>query len=104
MELCRMTGAPQTLRKVDHCYWLTRRIAPTIFRAMDFETVVPQPHFVGCLLRQCEPAAIQPMPWTEAQSLIRNLQQIVTEWQRPGSPPSLPDRVRRRVKRLAAGH
>lgn len=52
--------------------------------------VVPQPHSVGCPLRQCEPAAIQAMPWAEAQALIRNLQQIVTEWQRPGAPPASP--------------
>lgn len=108
MELCRMTGAPQTVSKVDHCYWLTLQTAPAIFRAMGFEIVslhvVPKPQFIGCLLRQCEPVAIEPMQWADVQPLIRDLQQIVTEWQRVSSAPaSLPARVRRKVKRLAAG-
>jgi 2-polyprenyl-3-methyl-5-hydroxy-6-metoxy-1,4-benzoquinol methylase len=107
MELCRMTGAPQTVSKVDHCYWLTLQTAPAIFRAMGFEIVslhvVPKPQFIGCLLRQCEPVAVEPMQWLEVQPLIRDLQQIVTEWQRPGPPASLPARVKRKVKRLAAG-
>jgi SAM-dependent methyltransferase len=107
MELCRMTGGPQTVSKVDHCYWLTLQTAPAIFRSMGFEIVslhvVPNPQFIGCLLRQCEPAAVKPMPWAEAQPLIRDLQQIVTEWRRPGPPASLPMRVTRTVKRFAAG-
>jgi SAM-dependent methyltransferase len=105
MELCRTTGAPQTVSKVDHCYWLTLETAPAIFGAMGFEIVslhvVPKPQFIGCLLRQCQPVAIEPMQWAEAQMLIRQLQQIVTEWQRPEPPASLPTRVRRKVQRLA---
>jgi SAM-dependent methyltransferase len=108
MELCRITGAPQTVSKVDHCYWLTLQTAPDIFRAMGFEIVslhvVPKPQFIGCLLRQCEPVAVEPMQWADAQLLIRELQQIVTEWQRANAAPvSLPMRVGRKVRRLAAG-
>lgn len=108
MELCRMTGAPQTVTKVDHCYWLTLQTAPAIFRAMGFEIVslhvVPKPQFIGCLLRQCEPVAIEPMRWAEAQALVREIQQIVSQWQRvPAAPVSLPARMRRKVTRFAAG-
>jgi len=108
MELCRLTGAPQTVSKVDHCFWLTLETAPAIFRTMGFEIVslhvVPKPQFIGCLLRQCEPAAIQPMQWSDAQPMIRDLQQIVTDWQRSSAAPvSLPTRVRRKMKYLAAG-
>jgi hypothetical protein len=105
LELCRMTGAPQTVSKVDHCYWLTLETAPAIFRAMGFEIVslhvVPKPQFIGCLLRECEPVAIRPMEWAQTQPIIRELQQIVTEWQRPGPPATLPARVRRKVRRIA---
>jgi len=106
MELCRMTGAPQTVSKVDHCCWLTLQTAPAVLRAMGFEIVslhvVPKPQFVGCLLRPCEPEAVRPMAWADAQPLIRDLQQVVTEWQRPAAAPaSLPARVRRKVTRIA---
>jgi ubiquinone/menaquinone biosynthesis C-methylase UbiE len=106
MELCRMTGPPQTVSKVDHCYWLTLQTAPAIFRAMGFEIValhvVPKPQFIGCLLRRCVPVPIEPMDWADAESLIREFQQIVTEWERPGPPASLPSRVKRKVRVLAA--
>lgn len=106
MELCRMTGAPQTVSKVDHCYWLTLPTAPAAFRAMGFEIVslhvVPKPQFIGCLLRQCEPVAIKPMEWAEVQPLIRNLQHIIADWQRVVTGPAgLPTRVRRKVTRVA---
>jgi hypothetical protein len=106
MELCRMTGHPQTVSKVDHCYWLTLDNAPALFRSMGFDVVslhmVPNPQFIGMLLRQCEPVAISPMQWTQAQPAIRALQQIITEWKRqPVQPVDLPSRVRRRVGRIA---
>jgi SAM-dependent methyltransferase len=106
LELCRITGAPQTVSKVDHCYWLTLPTAPAIFRAMGFEIVsfhiVPKPQFIGCLLRQCEPVAIEPMPWTAVEAIVRDLQQIVADWQRSAAAPAgLPARVRRKVSRIA---
>jgi SAM-dependent methyltransferase len=106
MELCRMTGHPQTVSKVDHCYWLTLDNAPALFRSMGFEVaslhMVPDPQFIGMVLRQCEPVAISPMQWTQAQPAIRTLQQIITEWKRePVQPIGLPSRVRRKVGRIA---
>jgi SAM-dependent methyltransferase len=106
LELCRITGAPQTVSKVDHCYWLTMQTAPRVFGALGFEIVslhvVPKPQFVGCLLRQCPPAAPAPMPWSEVQGLIRELQQLVSEWQSSGAAPAgFPARVRRKVRRMA---
>ncbi len=106
MELCRITGAPQTVSKVDHCQWLTVEIAPAILRAMGFEIVslhvAPKPPFTGLLLRPCDPEAIQPLEWREVQPRIRELQQITSDWQRGSSAPaSLPARVRRKVSRMA---
>jgi SAM-dependent methyltransferase len=106
MELCRMTGHPQTVSKVDHCYWLTLDNAPALFRAMGFDVVslhmVPNPQFIGLLLRQCAPATISAMQWPQAQPAIRALQQIITEWKRESAEPAgIPARVRRRVTRLA---
>jgi SAM-dependent methyltransferase len=106
MELCRMTGHPQTVSKVDHCYWLTMNTAPALFRSMGFEVVslhfVPKPQHIGLLLRRCEAVALQPMPWNQVQPILRDLQQIVTEWLRdPEVPADLPSRVRRKVRRIA---
>lgn len=108
LELCRMTGHPQTVSKVDHCYWLTMHNAPAIFRSMGFEPVslhfVPKPQHVGLLLRQAEPVAITPMTWAEVEPLMREFQQLITEWQRePETPADLPSRVRRKVRRIAMG-
>jgi SAM-dependent methyltransferase len=105
MELCRMTGHPQTVSKVDHCYWLTMNTAPALFRSMGFEVVslhfVPKPQHIGLLLRRCEAVALQPMPWNQVQPILRDLQQIVTEWLRdPEVPADLPSRVRRKVRRI----
>jgi SAM-dependent methyltransferase len=106
MELCRMTGHPQTVSKVDHCYWLTLDNAPALFRAMGFEVLslhmVPNPQFIGLLLRQCAPAAIAAMEWADVQPVIRALQQIIAEWKRePAAPRGLPSRVSRKVTRMA---
>jgi len=106
MELCRMTGHPQTVSKVDHCYWLTLDNAPALFRAMGFEVVslhmVPNPQFIGLLMRQCAPQAITPMQWPDVQPSMRALQQTITEWKRqPAEPADLPSRVRRKVTRIA---
>ncbi len=106
MELCRTTGGPQTVSKVDHCYWLTLQTAPAILRAMGFEIVslhvAPKPPFTGLLLRPCEAVAIEPLDWGEVQARIRELQQILADWQRGASAPaSFPARVRRKVKRMA---
>ena len=73
---------------------------------MGFEVVslhlVPKPQFIGLLLRECEPAAIEPMRWNEVQPILRDLQHIVTEWLRePEAPADLPARVRRKVYRIA---
>jgi SAM-dependent methyltransferase len=108
MELCRMTGAPQTVSKVDHCYWLTIETAPAHLRAMGFEIVslhvAPKPPFTGLLLRPCEEKAIEPLAWNEVQPRIRELQQILADWLRTSSAPaSLPARVRYKVKRIAKG-
>lgn len=106
MELCRMTGHPQTVSKVDHCYWMTMDRAPELFRSMGFEVVslhfVPKPQHIGLLLRQCEATALEPMPWSEVHPILRDLQQIVTEWLRePDMPADLPSRVKRKVRRIA---
>ena len=106
LELCRMTGHPQTVSKVDHCYWMTMETAPALFRSMGFEVVslhlVPKPQFIGLLLRECEPVAIEPMRWNEVQPILRDVQHIVTEWLRePQVPADLPARVRRKVYRIA---
>jgi SAM-dependent methyltransferase len=106
LELCRMTGHPQTVSKVDHCYWMTMNTAPALFRSMGFEVVslhfVPKPQHIGLLLRQCEAVAIQPMMWKETQPILRDLQQLITDWLRePELPADLPSRVKRKVRRLA---
>ncbi len=106
MELCRMTGHPQTVSKVDHCYWLTMDTAPALFRAMGFEVIslhlVPKPQFIGLLLRECVPVAAEPMEWGQVQPILRDLQHIVAEWGRePELAAGLPSRVRRKVYRMA---
>jgi SAM-dependent methyltransferase len=106
LELCRMTGHPQTVSKVDHCYWLTLENAPTLFRSMGFDVVsfhmAPNPQFIGLLMRQCEPAAVSPMQWMDVQPEIRGLQQIITEWKRYDvEPGDMPSRMRRKMSRIA---
>jgi SAM-dependent methyltransferase len=108
VQLCRMTGHPQTVSKVDHCYWLTLEHAPAVFRSLGFEIVslhiVPKPQFVGLLLRECEPVAVTPIDWRDFQPMLRGFQQIVADWLRePETPADLPARVRRKVYRMARG-
>jgi len=108
MELCRITGAPQTVSKVDHCQRLTLETAPAILRAMGFEIVslhvAPKPPFTGLLLRPCEEEAVAPLAWNDVQERIRELQQILSDWQRvSGLRASLRQRVGRKVKRMAKG-
>ncbi len=106
LELCRITGAPQTVSKADHCYWLTMQTAPAVFGAVGFEIVslhvAPKPQFAGCLLRECPPAEGAPMPWSEVWPMIRELQQLVSEWQNLAAAPArFSARARRKVRRVA---
>ena len=39
LESCRHNGGPQTVSKMDHCYWLSQETAPLIFRSLGFEIV-----------------------------------------------------------------
>jgi SAM-dependent methyltransferase len=104
-ELCRITGHPQTVSKLDHCYWLSLRTAPALFRSLGFEIVsihvVPKPQFVGVLLRRAEPCAMETVAWCDMHDQIRFLQQIASDWLRlPGATDGLAVRVRNKVTRM----
>jgi SAM-dependent methyltransferase len=106
IELCRITGHPQTVSKVDHCHWIPLLFAPSLFRSLGFEIVsmnlAPRPQFVGLLLRLGEAPTPQPAPWHEMTVAIRELQQISSDWlATPGGASSISRRVRRRASRLA---
>ena len=84
MELCCQVGPPQTITKIDHCYWLTRSTALDIFRALGFELVSMNIVFgfgyAGYLLRSCEPQMMGSVPEERIQTLIERIHQTEFEW------------------------
>lgn len=113
MELCRLTGPPETVTKIDHCYWLTQEAAPAIFRSVGFEIVsmnlIFQQAQIGFLLRQCERSPAESMDASCFQKQIRELQEVERAWIEYGraAPNSMAwlrrkaYRVKRKLQHLA---
>jgi SAM-dependent methyltransferase len=84
VELCHFVGPPETVAKIDHCYWLTQSTALDIFRALGFEVVSMNIVFgfgyAGYLLRASEPKAIGCVPEERIQKLIEQIHRIQFEW------------------------
>jgi SAM-dependent methyltransferase len=84
VELCHLVGPPETVAKIDHCYWLTQSTALDIFRALGFEVVSMNIVFgfgyAGYLLRASEPKAIGCVPEERIQKLIEQIHRIQFEW------------------------
>lgn len=104
MELCRLTGAPETIAKIDHCYWLSHDTAPAIFRAAGLEVVTTNLVFrsgqVGFLMRPCEPLPVPPLDPQWVQDRIRRFMEIESVWARYGGTySSWGDWLRRKAYR-----
>ncbi len=104
MESCRLMGPPETVTKVDHCYWLTQETAAGIFGAVGFEivsmNVVCGPGQVGFLLRPCEPRTSEGIRPEQIQAQVRELQEIASRWQAYGGKAfNAEDLLRRKAYR-----
>ena len=88
MELCRLSGPPETITKVDHCYWLSHETAPAIFRAAGFEVVSTNLVFssgqIGFLMRPCEPVPVTPLAPVWIEDRVRRILEIESAWQHYG--------------------
>jgi SAM-dependent methyltransferase len=91
VESCRTIGAPQTVSKIDHCFWLCQETAPAIFRHLGFEIVSidisSQPHVLGYILRRCQPAPLEPMTNEWVTITVRKLREIDSEWRAAARVP-----------------
>lgn len=116
MEMCRLSGPPETFTKVDHCYWLTQSTALQIFRALGFELVSMNIAFgaaqVGFLLRACEPSVEALAAQSQTLAQVEEIQRIEREWRAYGATSLGPKdwlrrkgyRLKRRILRLARLH
>jgi SAM-dependent methyltransferase len=116
MEMCRLSGPPETFTKVDHCYWLTQSTALQIFRALGFELVSMNIAFgaaqVGFLLRACEPSVEALAAQSQTLAQAEEIQRIEREWRAYGATSLGPKdwlrrkgyRLKRRILRLARLH
>ena len=92
LESCRTTGGPQTVSKMDHCYWLCQETAPLIFRSLGFEIVAAtasfDPAVIGYVLRRGEARPVDGASGAVAY-LVRRLREIDADWRRRarGSAP-----------------
>jgi SAM-dependent methyltransferase len=103
IELCQLVGPPETVTKIDHCYWLTQSTAVDIFRALGFELVsmniVFGFGFVGYLLRPCEPKAIVSVREERIQRLIEQIRRVQCEWMVDSSASTISHRLRLKAYR-----
>jgi 2-polyprenyl-3-methyl-5-hydroxy-6-metoxy-1,4-benzoquinol methylase len=113
MESCRLIGPPETVAKIDHCYWLTQTTAQTIFHALGFEIVSMNIVFgvgsAGYLLRACEPALATNPTEDRILKLVEQIHWIQFEWTQCGRiPRGLMQRFRHKAygfkKRLQGLH
>jgi SAM-dependent methyltransferase len=107
VESCRRIGAPQTVSKIDHCFWLCQESAPAIFRHLGFEIVSinisSQPQVLGYVLRRCQPAPLEPMTNEWVTNTVRKLREIDSEWRASaGVPYDAKDWMFRAMYRLKA--
>ncbi len=108
LESCRATGAPQTVSKMDHCYWLCQETAPLIFRSVGFEIVSASASFdpavIGYVLRRGEARAVSGCAAEQVSYLVRRLREIDADWResaRQRSPAQQLRRVAYRARRKA---
>jgi SAM-dependent methyltransferase len=104
MELCRLSGPPETITKIDHCYWLSHETAPGIFRAAGFEVVSTNIVFgsgqIGFLMQACEPVPVSPYAPAWVEERIRRLLEIESAWRQYGSTyPNWTDWLHRKAYR-----
>ncbi len=109
MELCRLSGPPETITKIDHCYWLSHETAPAIFRAAGLEVISTNLVFragqVGFLMRPCEAVPVPPLAPAWIEDRVRRILEIEWAWEQYGrTSTDWTDWLRRkayRVKRRA---
>ncbi len=84
-EMCRLTGAPETVAKIDHCYWLCHDTAPAIFRSAGFQVLSMNLVFsqgqVGFLMQACEPQPIEAMEEGRVHEKLIDFCHIERAWQ-----------------------
>jgi SAM-dependent methyltransferase len=103
VESCRLFGGPETVTKIDHCYWLCQETAPIIFETLGFEVisadVTSQSDTIGYLLRPCQ-ATVEPRMTSEMaiNVMVRQLREINSDWRRYGD---LPNGFRDKLRRIA---
>jgi SAM-dependent methyltransferase len=112
VESCRLLGGPETVTKIDHCYWLCQETAPLIFETLGFEVisadVTSQCDTIGYLLRPCQ-ATLKPRMMSDISInvMVRKLREINSDWRRYGDRPiGFRDKLRRiayRMKRDVIG-
>ena len=83
-ELCRLSGPPETITKVDHCYWLSHD-GTAIFRAAGFDVIstslVYNSGQIGFLMRPCEPVPFTPLAPVWIEDRVRRILEIESAWQ-----------------------
>jgi SAM-dependent methyltransferase len=105
IELCRVTGPPKVVSRIDHCYWISQEVAPPLLRALGFEvvlihTVLP-PEQVGFLAKPCEPSVLRPLSTTWLEQQIRRCREIQFDWQEYGKTTyDLSDWLRKKAYQL----
>jgi len=105
MELCRLTGAPEAVAKIDHCYWLSHDTAPAIFSSAGLEVVSTNLVFrsgqIGFLMRPCEPRPVPPPHPEYLEHRIQRFLDFELHWNRSaGTYASWGDWLHRKAYRV----
>ncbi|MEO8592845.1 MAG: class I SAM-dependent methyltransferase [Candidatus Solibacter sp.] len=104
---CHLTGTPEAVSKIDHCYWLSSETAEGVFRAVGLRTVAVSFAFeqsqalVGYLLEACEPAEVALVSPQFIQSRLRTIANDMGDWVESGRKPTdAKDWLRRKAYRM----
>lgn len=89
LEIVRREGAPESVTKVDHVFWLTQETVLPIFRVFGFEVVTIQiagpSDQVGYLFRATDSQPLQPVSPSWIQETLRSFREVGTDWSRFGA-------------------
>jgi SAM-dependent methyltransferase len=104
MELCRLSGPPETIAKIDHCYWLSHETAPEIFAAAGFEVITTNLVFgtgqIGFLMQASDPVPVSPRTSGWVAERIAGLLAIESAWKQYGDTyPDWTDWLHRKAYR-----
>ena len=84
VECCRLTGTPQAVAKIDHCYWLCQETAPRIFASLGLRVVSTNtssdPECIQYVLERCEPTPSAHCDEIVLHRLIRRLRECDSDW------------------------